>query len=268
MKQPTLYQHLSVNREGKALIVSLKTGHKANAFCFATMQELIEVATQVTEDMSISAVILSGQANLFSAGMNLADPRLTQSGNYGLQESRRLAVLGAKMCRAWEEIEAMTISAIEGPCVGAGVALSLALDFRVCAQGSWLYVPEVERGMNMSWQSVPRSVNLVGPAKTKRMFALAEKVSAQQALDWGWSEYLPKAGKALDKALELAAHIEKMPPISLRMCKQSINVASNALNHAVSYMDADQLVLTQRSDDYLEGISAFMERREAHYQGK
>lgn len=268
MLQASDYHHLKIKHYQGALIVTLETGHKANAFCLETMTELIDVARKVAEDMAISTVILTGQSEIFSAGMNLSDKNIMQPRSSNLQDLRRGAALGTKMCRAWEEIEAMTVAAIEGPCVGAGVALSLALDLRVCSQNSLLYVPEIERGMNMSWQSVPRSVNLIGPAKTKRMFILAEKVDAEQALNWGWADYTVAVGGALDKALVIAAEVNKLPPIPARMCKQSINVAANALNHAVSYMDTDQLVLAQHSDDFLEGIHSFLEKRDAQYRGK
>lgn len=261
------YKRLQVTQQEGALIVTLNTGHKANAFCLETMVDLTELARDIVDNMDISTVILTGQSKVFSAGMDLSDPKVLQPKSCNLQELRRNAALGAKMCRAWEEIEAITLSAIEGPCVGAGVALSLALDIRICAQDSWLYVPEIERGMNMSWQSVPRSVNLIGPAKTKRMFALAEKVDAEKALHWGWADYVVPSGKALDKALEISQNIDKMPPISLRMCKQAVNVAANALNHAVSYMDADQLVVAQHSEDYQEGIHSYLEKRQPRYRG-
>jgi len=268
MLQASDYHRLKITHAQGALIVTLDTGHKANAFCLETMAELIDVATKVTEDMDISTVILNGQEKIFSGGMDLSNKNMLQPKASNLQDLRRGAALGTKMCRAWEGIEAMTISAIEGPCVGAGVALSLALDLRVCSHSSLLYVPEIERGMNMSWQSVPRSVNLIGPAKTKRMFILAEKIEAEQALNWGWADYTVAVGEALEKALAIASKVDKLPPIPARMCKQSINVAANALNHAVSYMDTDQLVLAQHSDDFLEGIDSFLEKRDAQYQGK
>ena len=152
----------------------------------------------------------------------------------------------------------MTIAAIEGACVGGGVALSMALDLRVCAKDSFIYVPEIERGMNMSWQSVPRSVALMGPARSKRLFILAERFDAEQALNAGWSDYICETGAALDKALELAVKLEQTPAMASAMCKQAINVAANALNHAVSYMDADQWIVAQQSDDFERAIESFL----------
>jgi enoyl-CoA hydratase/carnithine racemase len=131
-----------------------------------------------------------------------------------------------------------------------------------------LYVPEIERGMNMSWQSVPRSVALIGPAKTKRMFTLAEKVPAKLAISWGWGDYLCEVGGALSKALEIAEQANAMPPLALATSKEAINRTANALLDAVSYMDSDQFVLMQYSDDYEEGIKSFIEKRKPNYLGR
>ena len=212
-------------------------------------------------------MILTGRGGNFSSGMNLHSDRVLNPAEYSIQELRRFAVLGSKMCQAWESIEALTISAIEGVCIGAGVALSLSMDLRVCANDSTMYVPEIERGMSMGWQSVPRSVALIGPARTKRMFMLAEKISATQAAQWGWADYLSAPGAAVEFAKEIAGNASKMPQIPMRMCKQSINVAANALNHAVSYMDADQLVLTLQTKDYYESIQSFLSKRKPNYTG-
>ncbi|MEM1114746.1 MAG: enoyl-CoA hydratase/isomerase family protein [Pseudomonadota bacterium] len=261
------YRRLAVEKHGSTLIVTLATGHKANALCFETMHELTSLANLVAEDMSIAAVVLAGKDGVFTSGMDLSALDRPEELAPNFQERRRNAALGAKMCRAWESIEAITIAAIEGPCVGGGVALSLALDLRVCAKGSWLYVPEIERGMNMSWQSVPRSVALIGPAKTKRMLVLAERVSAELALSWGWADYECDTGESVAQATALAARVGKMPPIPARMCKQAINASSGALHHAVSYMDADQLLLTHHTEDFREGVASFLEKREPNYKG-
>ncbi len=261
------FKRITVSKQGKALIVTLDTGYKANAFSLDLMNELTELALMVADDLDISAVILAGQPQVFTGGMNLSDVVVTDPLQLDLRTLRQGAKMGAKMCRAWEDIEAITIAAIEGPCVGAGVALSLALDFRVCADNCLLFVPEIERGMNMSWQSVPRSVNLIGPAKTKQMFILGEKLSGQKALAWGWADYLAQPGEALAMAKDISERLAQVPPIAQRMCKQAINTAANALNHAVSFMDADQFVLAQHSQDYKEGIASFLEKRSAKYTG-
>src|SRR4051794_41770803 len=81
---------------------------------------------------------------------------------------RRHLKLGPRLTRAWQEMEQITIGAIEGFCIGGGVALAVALDFRIMANNAHMRVPEIGLGMNMSWQSVPRMLHLIGPARTKQ----------------------------------------------------------------------------------------------------
>ncbi len=67
---------------------------------------------------------------------------------------------GPRLCRVWEELPQPTFAAIEGWCVGGGAALAMACDFRIVADGATIRIPEIERGMNFSWGSLPRLVSL------------------------------------------------------------------------------------------------------------
>jgi enoyl-CoA hydratase/carnithine racemase len=135
-------------------------------------------------------------------------------------------------------------------------------------EGATYYVSEIERGMNMSWNSVPRFVNLCGPARTKRLVVMAEKVGAERALEWGLADEVAPKGGALEKALEMAERIASLPPVQVRMCKKDVDVAAKALNHAVSFMDADQFCLSMTGEDYKEGVQSFLEKRPPRYTGR
>jgi enoyl-CoA hydratase/carnithine racemase len=172
------------------------------------------------------------------------------------------------MCRAWETLEPMTFCAIEGWCVGGGVALIVALDIRTAGAAARFYVPEIERGMNMSWQSVPRLVSLMGPARTKRLTVMAERIDAERARVWGLVDEVAPQGGAFDAAMAMAERVAALPPVQVRMCKEGVNAAATALHHAVSFMDRDQYALAQGSEDYREGVRAFLEKRPPRYTGK
>ena len=88
---------------------------------------------------------------------------------------RRHLKLGPRLTRAWQEMEQITIGAIEGFASAGGVALAVALDFRVMGRDAHLRVPEIGLGMNMSWQSIPRMLHLMGPARTKQAVILADQ---------------------------------------------------------------------------------------------
>jgi enoyl-CoA hydratase len=261
------WQYLTLQREGRVLTVSFDAGNAVNSLSNALMRELTALARQLQDDCELSAIVLSGRAGVFSGGMDLRDPELAAARDYTVAEKRLLVKTGPNLCAAWEALEPVTIVAIEGWCIGGGMALAVSCDWRVAADNAQLYVPELKLGMNMSWQSVPRFVNLIGPARTKQLLVLAEPLSAEEAKTWGLVDHLAPAGSALAIARELAAKVAAMPPVAVRMIKQAVNTSANALNHATSFMDADQFLLTQGMDDTREGITAFFEKRDAQFKG-
>ena len=261
------WKYLTLSQQGRVLTVCFNSQNKVNSLNRALMRELTELAHQLQDDSELNAIILTGQPTIFSGGMDLKDPELSETQKLTLAQRRKHNQLGPKMCAAWEALEPVTIAAIESWCIGGAAALAVACDWRVAAQNAQIYVPELKLGMNMSWQSVPRFVNLVGPARTKQLLLLAEPLSALDAESWGLIDYLVPSGETIAKASELATKLAAMPPIPLRMAKQAINVSANALSDATSHMDADQFLLTQETEDAREGITAFFEKRPAKFKG-
>lgn len=256
-----------IETEGRIATVSFDTGSKANALSQKLMRELTESARRFHGDPAISAVILTGRADNFTLGADLKDPEGVDVRKLGYSERRIRLRNGPDMCAAWEQVDALTICAIEGWCVGGGAALSAFCDLRVASSEATFYVPEVERGMNMSWGSIPRFVALVGPARTKRIAGLCEKISAETALFWGLYDHLAQPGSALAKAREIAASAAKLPPTALKMVKQDVNVAALALAQATAHRDLEAFALMQQTDDFREGVKAFFEKRDPDFTG-
>lgn len=256
-----------IETEGRVATVSFDTGSKANALSQKLMRELTEAARRFHGDPAISAVILTGRADNFTLGADLKDPEGVDVRKLGYSERRIRLRTGPDMCAAWEQVDALTICAIEGWCVGGGAALSAFCDLRVASSEATFYVPEVERGMNMSWGSIPRFVALVGPARTKRIAGLCEKIRAETALSWGLYDHISPPGSALAKAREIAASAAKLPPTALKMVKQDVNVAALALAQATAHRDLEAFALMQQTDDFREGVKAFFEKRDPDFTG-
>ena len=255
--------------EGRVAIVRFDRGDKANALSPEAMRQLRAAALSFEDDLDTSVIVLTGTARAFSAGFDLKDGERKLARGAGLAHERRAISIGPKMCRAWSSLEQVTIAAIEGHCIGGGVALAVALDFRVCGRSAHFRVPEVALGLNMSWGSLPRLVALMGPARAKRAVLFADdRIASADALTWGLVEAVVDDGRALARAVEMAERIAALPPIPVKMTKATIDRISRAHDDPTSHMDLDQFVLTTRSDDHAEGVSAFLDKRKPRFRGR
>jgi enoyl-CoA hydratase/carnithine racemase len=248
--------NVTMERDGNVALVRFDRGGRLNAFDQTTILELTEVAQRFHADTKTRAVVLTGTSNAFSAGIDLKDAA-TWAASEDDVELRDRSYRGVRLCRAWEEMPQITVAAMNGLAVGAGVALALSCDWRVLASDAYLYVPEVKIGLNLQWGALPRLISLVGPARAKRIVVLCERMSPQQAFDWGLIEEIAAPGDAVATAMGLAEAAATMPPATTRMVKEAINATAYALHRASAFADADQSTLTRTFRDAIAAREAF-----------
>jgi enoyl-CoA hydratase/carnithine racemase len=254
-----MYRQLLSEFSGRIATVTLERPERRNALSAELMREMIACAQDLAARKDLDVVLVAGAAGVFSAGADLKDSS-RWAGGAPLLEQREIAGLGQRMARAWEELPQITIAAIEGYAVGGGLALAVALDWRVMARDAFVALPEISLGIPLTWGTLPRLVNLVGPAKAKRLAILGERVSAAEALNMGVVDEVCEPGGALRAAEVLAGKVLDKPKHSVVMTKETVNAYAGLGAHAVSYMAADQLELAAASPESRAAREAALKR--------
>ncbi len=255
-----MYRHIRSEYSGRLATVTLQRPERRNAFSAELMREMIDCARELEARRELDAVIVTGAAGCFSAGADLKDPS-RWAGGAPLLEQREIAALGQRMARAWEELPQITIAAIEGYALGGGLALAVALDWRVMARDAFVSLPEIGLGIPLTWGTLPRLVNLVGPARAKRLSILGERVGAEAALAMGLIDEVCDAGTSAQVAATLGGRVLEKPRHSVRMTKETVNAYAGIGAHAVSYMAHDQLELAAASPESRAARDAALARR-------
>ena len=258
------YKYLVVEEADGIATVRMNRIDARNALSIAHMHELADVARAYRTAPDIRAVILRGTDSYFSAGADLSE---RDGSKPTLLEKRGRVLAGPDMCRAWAEIEPVTFAAIEGYCIGGGVALVASCDFRIVGTSASLRLPEIPLGINMSWRSIPRLTALLGPSRAKQFIMFGEGLDAQRCLDWGLADEIAADGSAYQVAQSWAAKAAALPPLPVRMTKEAVDAAAGMNDPTSTFMDRDQYLLTAATGDFKEGVTAFFEKRDPEFRG-
>lgn len=237
------YSTLTIERDGGLAIVRMNRPEARNALNVELIAELGAAARDLSEARDVGAVILTGTAEFFCAGADRKDQRIFAPRDRSLLDHWKDTEAGSQTARAWEALPGVTIAAIEGFAVGGGLTLAMACDFRVMGASAFLHIPEVELGFTYGWNSVPRLIALAGPAKTRRLVLLGERVDAATALDWGIVDQIAAPGSALTAARGLAATALRQPRMAVQLAKRSINATVNQSLEVASHADMAQILL-------------------------
>jgi enoyl-CoA hydratase/carnithine racemase len=258
-----MYRTLDLEVKGAVATVTLDRPEARNAMSAQLMREMIACAAKLGAKRGLDVVILRGAGRWFSAGADLRDAGRWGNGGLPLDRQREIASLGYRMARAWEELPQITVAAIEGYAIGGGLALAAALDWRVIAADAFVSLPEIALGIPLTWGTLPRLVNLVGPARAKRLAILCERIPAADALAMALADEVVPPGKTLAAARALAKKVLALPRNSVRMTKESVNAYASIGAHASSHMAHDQVQLAAASAEARAARAAFAQRRKA-----
>jgi 2-oxoglutaroyl-CoA hydrolase len=248
-----------VERGDGVATITLDVPGKLNRLPLPARAQLAAVFDELGADDSVRAVVVRGAGGAFTAGGDIA-AFLEASP----EELSRLAwnVAAAERCPK------PVVAGIEGYCLGVGLELALACDFRVCSEDAQLGLPEVGLGMIPGSGGTQRLARLVGLGRAKDVVMRRRRISAAEALAWGLvSEVVPAA--ELEAAVgRVLADLEGLSPLALAMAKRVLNHAYDGPLQVGLELEGLAYGLLRSTYDFREGVEAFGEKRPPKFEGR
>ena len=235
-----------------------------NAFTFAMYERLAEVCGEIETDTRVKALVLTGAGDkAFAAGTDISQFRAFNTPEDALAYEARIdRVLGAlERCRV------PTIAAIVGACTGGGAGIAAACDLRIAATGAKFGFPIARTlGNCLSTGNYARLSALIGPARVKEMIFLAKLVSAEEALSIGLvTEVLESQDALMARAAEMARIVAGHAPLTLRATKEALR---RLKEKTLVDGERDLILSCYMSEDFREGMDAFLNKRPPVWQGR
>jgi len=259
------FEYISYEKEPNDIgILTINRPKVLNALNWDTLGELRVFLEDVMPKENLKALIITGAGDkAFVAGADIA--QMNEMKERDFQDYVDYAH------RVYELIEnepCPAIAAINGYALGGGCELALACDIRIASENARMGFPEVKLGIFPGWGGTQRITRVLGLGKTKELVFTGEMINAEEALRIGLVERIVPPEAVLDEAKKLASAIAKRSPIAVRLSKTAINAGSEMDLQKALLLEKTLVSLCFDSQDRIEGMKAFLEKREPAFTGE
>ncbi len=249
--------------DGVALITFNRAAAR-NALTFAMYEQLAERCAQVSASDDIRVLIVTGAGSrAFAAGTDIGQFREFRTAEDGIAYEQRLE----SVLRAVESCSVPTIAAINGACTGGGAAIAACCDLRIADAALKFGFPIARTlGNCLSNASLKRLCALLGEARTRELLFTARLIEADEALAIGLvSAVVDAPAEVLAQARALADRIKEFAPLTLRATKEGLR---RLRENGADAGDEDLIAMCYTSDDFREGMEAFLNKRRPTWRGR
>lgn len=225
--------------------------------------ELGVLLVELRNDPGVRVIVITGAGRAFIGGADVSQFAGAEpvAARYGL-------LAGQRVLRDMEEMEKPVIAAVNGYAFGGGCEVALACDIRICSESARFGQLEINYGILPGWAATQRLTRIVGFGRSKELILTGRTVDSAEAYRMGLvSEVVPD--DELDSRVEeLAGMLAEKAPIALALAKEMVNASAESSIPLGGALEATACALAMGTDDSLEGIKAFLERRKPDFKGR
>lgn len=258
------YKNIIVETEENITILTLDRPKKLNALNRKTLEELHQAFTNLKIDEKTELVILTGSGKkAFVAGADIAE-----FADYSVEEGKELSAKGhEEVFDLIANFPKPVIAAVNGFALGGGLELAMAAHIRIASENAKLGLPETSLGIIPGYGGTQRLPQLVGKGRAMEMILTAGMISANQALRYGLVNHVVPQEELLDFTWEIAEKILQNSPVALTHAIAAIN-AHFEKNTNGFQEEINRFGTSFGTEDFVEGTSAFLEKRKADFSGE
>jgi enoyl-CoA hydratase len=256
--------NLRLERHGAVATVTLDRPRALNALDAATLRELARAIRDVRRDGEVRALVVGGAGEkAFSAGADIA-AMAKMSAADGHAYSR----LGHEVLARLEALPIPVVAAVNGVALGGGLELALACDLIVASERARLGQPEINLGLIPGFGGTQRLVRRIGQTRARELIYLGHALSAEEALRVGLVNRVVPPERVAEEAARVAAELAAKPPVALAQAKRATAVAADADLETGCRYEVEAFAVTFASEDRVEGLTAFLEKRPPVWKGR
>lgn len=253
--------------DARAAVVTLNREPARNALTPEMKEALLELLPRLEADAQVGCVLLTGAGAAFCAGGDTK--RMSLDGRLPSPAERlRLLHREHRIPLLLHRLEKPTIAALPGPAAGAGLGLALACDLRIAAESAFVTTSYLRLGLSGDYGGSWFLTQLVGPARARELYFSGERIDAARCEQLGLVNRVVPDAELAEQALELAQRIGAGPPLALRFAKDNLNRALVHDLESCLELEAERMVASAQTDDYVEAVRAFSEKRTPRFRGR
>lgn len=257
---------LLCERDGDIAILSLNVPSRLNPLTIDVQRGLRAKLAQLREEGEVRALLLTGVGKSFCVGADLGSMDSSEAGSLGQRTADAMESLSNRLIEDLRTLPFPVVSAVNGPAAGAGVGLALAADVVVAARSAYFYLPFMPRlGIVPDLGTTWFLERFVGRARAVGLSLLGERLSAEQAAQWGLIWACVDDASVRQEALALAHRLARLPAHAAREIRSAYESAGSLpLDAQMRYEAERQRELIDRPE-FAEGVRAFLEKREPEF---